>query len=302
VTQPQKVMFVGDSPAVAQLVHRHLEAEPLELITAANAADAMRVVEAGGCDVVLLDSALAVDDPLELCRRIATEDAIGQAIVLLMTSPTDTATRRRGLAMGAADFIAKPIDPLELTTRVRMAMRMQAMARLLATRGLIDSLTGLRNQLYFCQRIEQELSQQRRTEGALSCLWLDLDSFRQINLAHGVRGGDEVLRHVGDILMHVCRSSDVVCRGEGDCFGVIAPNTTAEGLLHLAERIRQRIEAMVVPWRGQALRVTASIAVCDAAGNAQHTLEGLCRTVAHLHALGGNRLSSIDPAAISTAA
>src|SRR5690606_12289519 len=187
------------------------------------------------------------EDPLELCRQIATEGAIGQIIVLLMTSPADTVTRRRGLAMGAADFIAKPIDPLELRARVRMAMRMQSMARLLATRGLIDGLTGLRNEVYFRQRIEQELSQHKRSGGPLSCLWLDLDSLRRINEMHGVRGGDELLRHVGDILVRVCRSSDVICRGNGDSFGVIAPNTTAEALMHLGDRIRQRIEAMVVP-------------------------------------------------------
>lgn len=291
VTIPQKVLLIDDAPAVAGLVRKHLQAEPLELHTAVSAAAALEMLENEAFDVILLDSALADVDALDFCRRLTSSSGDGdQPVVLLMTAATDTETRRRGLMLGASDFVNKPLDPLELQARVRMAMRLRSLGRLLARRGLMDGVTGLRNGGYFAQRIEQEASLSTRSGHPCSCLLIDLDGLQRLNEQHGRRAGDEILRHVAGVVVEASRSADIVCRCEGDQFGVIAPNTPADALITLAERVRTRIEAMVVPMRGEGMRITVSQAICDARGNADEILDRLQAAVAAAWREGGNRI------------
>lgn len=291
MTVPQKVLLIDDAPAVVSLVHKYLQAEPLELHTAQGAAQGLSMLRETSFDVVLLDSALASDDALELCRRLTSSAGDGeQPVVLLMTAATDTETRRRGLMLGAADFVNKPLDPLELQARVRMAMRLRSLGRLLATRGLLDGVTGLHNEAYFAQRIEQEAALSTRSGQPSACLLLDLDDLAGLNDQHGRRAGDEMLRHVAGIVIEASRSADIVCRCSGDQIGVLAPNTSADALIALAERVRMRIEALVVPLRGEGLRITASLAICDARGNADEILDRLQAATVVAHRQGGNQI------------
>lgn len=291
MTHLQRVLLIEDVPGIAGLVRKHLEAEPLELHLASSTAEAWQMLDQQRFDVILLDSALANEDALEFCRAVTSSagDA-DQPVVLLMTGAANTDIRRRALMLGVCDFVTKPLDPVELQARVRMALRLQVLGRLLAIRGLMDGVTGLRNEAYFLQRIEQEASLSTRSGHACACLLLDLDGLGRLNDQFGRRAGDEMLRHVAGILIDASRSADIVCRGRGDQFGVIAPNTTAEALLSLAERVRSRIEAMVVPMRGEGMRITASIGICDARADADEIMDRLQAAVATAWREGGNRI------------
>jgi len=122
-----------------------------------------------------------------------------------------------------------------------------------------DELTGLYNNRYFQEVMDNELERAKRYEHTLSLLFFDIDYFKQINDNHGHLAGDTVLRQVAEQILQIMRGSDIVIRYGGDEFAVIMPETGREGLEVFAERIRSGIEEMGVAIDGAQLQVTISV-------------------------------------------
>ncbi len=101
-----------------------------------------------------------------------------------------------------------------------------------------DPLTGLTNARGLSDHLEAELARLRRYHAPLSLLLLDLDGLKSINDRYGHRAGDDAIRCLGEVIRSQLRDSDVGARWGGDEFAVVAPNTSKDAALALAERIR----------------------------------------------------------------
>jgi diguanylate cyclase (GGDEF)-like protein len=100
----------------------------------------------------------------------------------------------------------------------------------------------------------------QRTEQPLTCLFLDVDHFKQVNDIHGHQAGDNVLQGVAERIKTQLRLSDVLGRYGGEEFSVLLIQTDACHSMQIAERIRGTIAAM--PFQlddGQELAVTISL-------------------------------------------
>ncbi len=114
--------------------------------------------------------------------------------------------------------------------------------RALEEQNTLDALTGIRNRAYFDKKLQAELKRSRREQRPLGLVILDIDHFKQINDEHGHVAGDAVIRGLAQRLAQLLkRSSDHVCRYGGEEFALILPNTDAEGVLALAEQIREQV-------------------------------------------------------------
>jgi diguanylate cyclase (GGDEF)-like protein len=85
-----------------------------------------------------------------------------------------------------------------------------------------------------------------------------MDLFARLNDARGREAGDVVLQKVGDLLRHEARGGDVLARLDGDGFAVLLPGASLTGALKFAERVRERVEDVRVPFRDDALAATLS--------------------------------------------
>ena len=124
-----------------------------------------------------------------------------------------------------------------------------------------DSLTTLANRHTLQRQLEQALSLASRQQRTGALLLFDLDSFKEINDAHGHMVGDELLRMVASRLRPAIRESDTFARFGGDEFAVVAPDVAGPaGAADLAHRL---IALMAEPFRvGDAeVRIGASIGV-----------------------------------------
>lgn len=151
-------------------------------------------------------------------------------------------------------------------TEIGMALHLenQALSRQqedLQRRATTDSLTGIGNRAAFDARLGLEMERSGRSRQAFALLMLDVDHFKAFNDNHGHQAGDRVLKVVAAALDNNVRRVDHVARYGGEEFAVIAPDTTPDGVSHLAERLRSVVEASCVQWEGQAFRVTISIGV-----------------------------------------
>jgi two-component system cell cycle response regulator len=104
-----------------------------------------------------------------------------------------------------------------------------------------DALTGCRNRRALSAELDQELDRARRYNLAITILLADIDRFKVVNDTRGHIAGDSVLRQVGEILRREARGVDIVARYGGEEFVIVMPETTPQGAMTFAERLRGRI-------------------------------------------------------------
>ena len=121
-----------------------------------------------------------------------------------------------------------------------------------------DPLTNLLNRRAIENRLESEWQRARRYGLPLSLLMIDLDGFKRVNDLGGHAAGDRVLRAVATAIRSTLRGSDYGARWGGDEFMILAPHTTRNAAVQLAERVSSRIGQH--RWNDR-LATTASIGV-----------------------------------------
>ncbi len=112
--------------------------------------------------------------------------------------------------------------------------------------SLVDLLTRTKNRRYFIQSLTKEIARATRSGEAISCLFLDLDHFKQVNDTHGHLTGDRALQSVANCIMPMLRQSDVLARFGGEEFTIMLPNTNQEGAKEIAERIRIEVSRLAI--------------------------------------------------------
>ncbi len=247
------------------LIHRLLKSqlrhERIEVHNAVTGTEGVSMARALDPDVILLDVDMPDIDGFEVMRELKRHPVSHDIPVILLSTADDTDTKVRGLDMGAVDFITKPFDVPELKARVRSAVRMRGLIRMLAQRAQLDGMTGLWNRSYFDMRLAQEVANAGRYGHSLALILGDIDFFKNINDTHGHPFGDLVLERFARLLMGG-RNGDIPCRYGGEEFGIILPDTTAEEAGHVANRIRRAFKGL--RWDGcEDLSVTASFGVTD---------------------------------------
>ncbi len=147
---------------------------------------------------------------------------------------------------------------------IAMHLENQSMAQQqadLLRRASTDALTGIGNRSAFDARMDHEVERAIRSGSPFGMLLIDVDKFKSFNDTHGHQAGDRVLQTVARVLDENVRKVDFVARYGGEEFAVIAPGTPTDGVMLLAERLRQGVQEASVPWEGKQLRVTISIGV-----------------------------------------
>ena len=147
--------------------------------------------------------------------------------------------------------------------------------------GLTDVLTGVNNRRFFDQRLSEEVGRAQRDNLTMSCLFFDVDHFKNVNDSHGHNEGDMVLREVAGLIRMNLRTSDVIARYGGEEFSAILNNTDAETACEIAERIRTGIEKRRFTLsNGEDIKVTISIGIATIhAGNYSINTDKLGQTL-----------------------
>ena len=221
--------------------------------------EGIRVAQNSEIDLILLDLNMPEISGFEVLCELKDSEKTADIPVIIITSSESINDEVRGLALGASDFIRKPIDAV-VSFRVGMCLQLIAQMKLIEKFGLIDGLTGINNRRSFDQMMKSEWNHALRNKNCLGLLMIDIDKFKQFNDDYGHINGDMCLQTISEVMVNtVLRGNDSVFRWGGEEFAVILPATPLEGVLEVAERIRKNIEEAPIVMGEITANVTVSI-------------------------------------------
>jgi diguanylate cyclase (GGDEF)-like protein len=135
----------------------------------------------------------------------------------------------------------------------------------------LDQVTGLANRRLLEEHVAPQASS---AEGLMAALFLDLDGFKSVNdeLSHAV--GDQLLAEVGKRITSVIRDRDAVARYGGDEFVALCTVPDEQTALHIAERVRSRIDQ---PFHGPLAQIPVSASIGVAVAPTPASIDKLIR-------------------------
>ena len=245
------------------------------------------IVIAAIISIVGLRAWLLVQMPTAILAGTLTSWGVTQRIKPLIPArwsghARELATQSTAFATGAADYLVKLPDSIELIARIRHHSRsyQNVIERDAAYRALsenqrqlmemnealqrlseVDGLTGLNNRRYLNSYLESEWSRAIRDQESLSILMIDVDDFKSYNDAYGHLAGDEVLKMVAKTIRdRAKRPADIAARYGGEEFTMVLPATHAEGALRVAEQICAGVRCLAIPGRAaESVCITVSV-------------------------------------------
>ena len=118
-----KVLVVDDEKDILQIVKYNLELHGYEVMTAENGVEAIDKAKTFRPDLILLDIMMPHKDGIQTCIELRSNPEYDNTLIIFLTALSDERSEIRGLELGADDYMAKPIKPKLLVSRVHSAFR-----------------------------------------------------------------------------------------------------------------------------------------------------------------------------------
>lgn len=111
---PTRVLVVDDDALTREILGTVLNLQDLEVVTAADGAEALEVAAREHPDVIVLDVMMPRMDGFEACRKLKADPEMTLVPVILLTARDRAEDRDEGVAAGADAYLVKPFSPLKL--------------------------------------------------------------------------------------------------------------------------------------------------------------------------------------------
>ncbi len=269
------ILLAEDDPVTRMLMTRFLKKAGYDVHAASNGSEALDRMMARYYPILVTDWEMPEMDGVALCKAVRNMQLDGYVYTLLLTARDSKEHIIAGLEAGADDYLVKPVHEAELIARLNAGRRILNLEHSLRAANqrnrilsITDALTGAYNRRYLMEQLPRELERCRRYAYPLSVLMCDVDHFKKINDVRGHAAGDEVLQQFAARTQKSIRStSDWVARYGGEEFLVILPETSHDGALQVAEKLRGLISATPFATRNGDCAVTASFGVASTGPN-----------------------------------
>jgi two-component system cell cycle response regulator len=138
------ILVVDDNEHNLELIQAYLDELGGQIRVARDGTEALDSIAAEPPDIVLLDIMMPRMSGYQVCERIKSNASTRDIPVIMVTALNEVGDVERAVDAGADDFLTKPVNKLELVTRVRSLLRVRAMKRQLD--AAIEEVRSLRDQ------------------------------------------------------------------------------------------------------------------------------------------------------------
>jgi two-component system cell cycle response regulator len=268
-----RVLIVDDNERQAQRIAAELSVEHRPVVE--SDPEKARISAGGPVDLVIINAAAKGFDGLRFAASLRSDERTRHLPVLAMVDPDERHRMVKALEIGVNDILPRPIDPQELSARVKTQIQRKRYTDYLRNNldhslelAVTDQLTGLHNRRYMTGQLDSLTKRAAMGGEPVAALLIDIDHFKKINDTFGHDVGDEVLREFALRLASNVRAIDLPCRYGGEEFTVIMPETQLADAMRIAERIRMHVAGS--PFRvaqgKELLTVTISVGVSASLG------------------------------------
>jgi CheY-like chemotaxis protein len=132
-----KILVVDDQPINIRVFHGLFKSQ-FDVVMAMNGEQALSQAEQHRPDLIVLDVMMPDMDGYEVCRRLKAHPNTSGIPVVFVTAHNDPANEMQGIALGAIDFISKPINAVLVEARVTTYITLKLQTDLLRSLGMLD--------------------------------------------------------------------------------------------------------------------------------------------------------------------
>jgi len=113
------ILVVDDDPVIRRMLQLSFESEGFAVTTANDGVEGLEAMRNDRPDVVVLDIMMPRLDGMKVLREVGSDDDLRGTPVILLSAKATSLDIELGLKAGAADYVTKPVDPIELVDRIK---------------------------------------------------------------------------------------------------------------------------------------------------------------------------------------
>ena len=236
------MLSVDDDGELRELLHELICQMGHASVTATDGVDALEKMEEKQFDIVITDINMPRLNGVGLIKRLTSD--FSDTDVIAITGYQTEYNYTDIIALGASDFISKPINIDEFEAKIKRIVRERNMRFELRRLSTCDALTGLYNRRHLDDNLQNEAIRASRQHYDLYLLLIDIDNFKVYNDKYGHQQGDRLLQELARIILRSIRDNvDSGYRYGGDEFAATILHTNPQQALMVAERLRTEYNA-----------------------------------------------------------
>ncbi|MCV3765671.1 diguanylate cyclase [Rhizobium sp. TRM95796] len=258
------VLVVDDSASGRSRLTDILRRQNFTVTQTSCAEDAMRRIDAGGVELVIVDYYMPGMNGYELIRKIRETHPSDRIRLIGVSASSDRMLAAAFLKAGASDFLYRPFVTEELQCRLDAHVETLNQIKRLRHLAEHDPLTGLHNRRAFFEHARRRLRDLEDRGRRGSVFIVDIDHFKQINDTHGHEAGDRVLIGAAKLIKaHADLTGALSARFGGEEFVVLSTDLTDIAAEASAEALRTHFAASRFDAADEPISATISIGLAE---------------------------------------
>jgi diguanylate cyclase (GGDEF)-like protein len=260
IERQSHVLIVDNDSTLTQYHSLLLEEAGIKTWTLNDPAKLLESINIFNPDLILMDLYFPECTGIELASIIRQQKDYLGIPILFLSIEKNMSEKLLAYAIGADDFLTKPIQPEHFVPLIEQRIRR---FRSLRDMMLHDSLTGAYNHTSIKNLLDGDVARARRESRNLVVAMLDVDHFKSVNDTYGHPAGDRVLRDLSHLIRRRLRQTDRVGRYGGEEFLIVLNDTNLETAHHLIDNVRQHFSEIIHDEGDQTFTSTFSVGMAQ---------------------------------------